>query len=277
MTVNKAKQPFRLSAAPAVEASGESRGCRVLAGASSRRAGSHAPGDLARADRDVPGAAASLQRPAEQRRHVPRRSRPRRSEARRSGNRGRQIQGPAARHSVGREGHHLAQGLPDDVGIGAVQGAGARLRRERDRTAARCGRGADREGHHRRACRRRQLVWRPDEESVGSGARLERIIRRSIVGDGRWLRRVRHRHRDERIDSQPVGALRTGRPSSDVRPRQPLRRDGAVVDAGSSRSDLPLRGRHRDRHAGDRQAGRPRHERRPTCRSTGTRRSTSRS
>ena len=41
------------------------------------------------------------------------------------------------------------KGYPDDVGIGAVQGAGARLRRQRDRTAARCGRGVDRQGHDR--------------------------------------------------------------------------------------------------------------------------------
>ena len=90
------------------------------------------------------------------------------------------------------------------------------------------------------------------EEPVGSDAGIERIIRRSVVGDRGRLRRVRHRHRDERIDSQPVGALRPGGAAADVRPRQPLRRDGAVVDAGSPRPDLPLRGRHRDRDAGDR-------------------------
>ena len=108
---------------------------------------------------------------------------------------------------------------------------------------------------------RRQLVWRADQEPVGSDAGLERIVRRAVVGDRGRLRRVRHRHRDERIDSQPVGALRPRRTASDVRPRQPLRRDGAVVDAGSSRPDLPLCGGHRDRDAGDREARRPRHER----------------
>ena len=93
------------------------------------------------------------------------------------------------------------------------------------------------------------------------GAGIERIVGGSVVGDRRRMRRLRHRHRDQRIDSEPVGALRARRPAADVRPHQPLRRDGAVVDAGSPRPDLPLRGGLRDRHAGDRQAGRPRHER----------------
>ena len=107
----------------------------------------------------------------------------------------------------------------------------------------------------------RQLVRRPDQEPVGSDAGLERIVGRPVVGDGGRLRRLRHRHRDERIDPQPGGALRPGRPAADVRPHQPLRRDGAVVDAGSARPDLPLRRGLRDRDAGDRQARRPRHER----------------
>ncbi len=124
MTVNKTRQPFRLSAAPAVKRPANLEDVafwpvRHLAELVRTRAG-----DLARADRDVSRAAASLQRHAEQRRHVPRRLRPRRSEARRRGNRRRQVQRPAARHSVGREGHHLGQGLQDDVGIAGVQGSG---------------------------------------------------------------------------------------------------------------------------------------------------------
>ena len=47
MTVNKAKQPFRMSVAPAVKRPGESRRRRVLAGAPPRRAGADAAGDLA--------------------------------------------------------------------------------------------------------------------------------------------------------------------------------------------------------------------------------------
>ncbi len=62
MTVNKKALPFVLSARAGGEAAGEPRRRRVLAGPPSRRAGAHAAGDLARADRDVSRAAASLQR-----------------------------------------------------------------------------------------------------------------------------------------------------------------------------------------------------------------------
>ena len=58
------------------EASRQSRGRRVLAGAPSRGAGAHEAGHVGRADRDVSRAAAPLQRQVEQRRHVPRRPRP---------------------------------------------------------------------------------------------------------------------------------------------------------------------------------------------------------
>ena len=194
------------------EASVESRRRRVLAAAQPRRAGSHQAGHLARVDRDVSGAAASLQPAAEQRRHVPRRLRPRRSEARRRRDRRGQVQGPAARHPVGREGHHLGEGLQDHVGIERVQGPGPRLRRVGGGAAARRGRGVDREGHHRRARRRRQLVRRADQEPVGSHAGVERIVGGTLVCHGRRMHRVRHRHRDERIDSESGRALRPGRP-----------------------------------------------------------------
>ena len=199
---------------------------------------------------------------AEQRRHVPRRLRARRGEARGRGDRGRQIQGAAARHSVGREGHHLGQGLQDHVGIAGVQGAVVRLRRQRRRDAARRRRRADREAHDRRARRaaingsaaRRRARGIPTQGSSGSSAGPSSATAAGCVG-------VRHRHRDERIDSEPRRALRPRRAAADVRPHQPLRRDGAVVDAGSPRPDLPLRRGLRHRHAGDREAGRPRHER----------------
>ena len=87
--------------------------------------------------------------------------------------------------------------------------------------------------------------WDPTQGSSGSSAGPSSATAAGCVAFGIGTR-------DERIDSQSGGALRPRRPASDVRPRQPLRRDGAVVDAGSSRPDLPLRRRHRDRHAGDR-------------------------
>ena len=96
---------------------------------------------------------------------------------------------------------------------------------------------------------------------VGSDAGIERIVGRPGLGHRRRVRRLRHRHRNQRIDPEPGGALRRRRPASDVRPHQPLRRDGAVVDAGSARTVLPPRRRLRRGDAGGRQARRPRHER----------------
>src|SRR2546430_13326807 len=51
--------------------------------------------------------------------------------------------------------------------------------------------------------------------------------------------------------SQSVRAMRARRTASDLWPHQPLRGDGAVVDAGSPRPDLPLRRGLRDCHAGE--------------------------
>ena len=153
------------------------------------------------------------------------------------------------------------KGYKTTWGTASLEGPGARLRRERGGDAARRRRRADREAHDRRARVGRQLVRRTDEEPVGSGGRIEWIVGRPVLGDRGRVRRLRHRHGDQRIDSHAVGAMRRHRTASDVRPHQPLRRDGALVDAGSARADLPLRRGLRHRHAGDREAGRTRHER----------------
>ncbi len=94
-----------------------------------------------------------------------------------------------------------------------------------------------------------------------SDAGIERVVGRPGLGHRGRVRRLRHRHRNERVDPEPGGALRRGRPAADLRPDQPLRRDGAVVDAGSARTVLPPRRRLRGGDAGGRQARRPRHER----------------
>ena len=65
----------------------------------------------------------------------------------------------------------------------------------------------------------RPVVRRPDQESVEHGARIERIVRRSGIGDRGRMRRVRDRNRDQRIDTQPVGPMRRYRPASDFRPQ----------------------------------------------------------
>ena len=71
-------------------------------------------------------------------------------------------------------------------------------------------------------------------------ARLERIIGGTGLGDGRRLRRLLDRHRDARLDHLADGRKRRRRPAPDLRPRQPLRRDGAVVDDGQDRPDVPV-------------------------------------
>ena len=142
----------------------ESRRGRVLARAAPRRVDQDEEGHVQRTDRDVSRPASPLQRHAEQRRHVPRRHRARAGEA--GGCRGRgEIPWSAARHSLGREGHHLGEGLQDDLGDRVAQGSSARLRRERRGDAARCRRGADRQADDRRTGGRRQLVRRADEVS----------------------------------------------------------------------------------------------------------------
>ncbi len=62
MTVNKTRQPFRLSAAPSVKRPANLEDVAFWPLRHLARADSHAPGDVARADRDVSRAAASLQR-----------------------------------------------------------------------------------------------------------------------------------------------------------------------------------------------------------------------
>ena len=86
--------------------------------------------------------------------------------------------------------------------------------------------------------------------------------------------RLRDRHRDARLDHLAVGRERRRRPASDLRPRQPLRRDGAQLDDGQDRPDVPLGRGLRAGVQRDLRAGRPRRHRRrcavrrgiPTCR-----------
>ncbi len=73
--------------------------------------------------------------------------------------------------------------------------------------------------------------------------------------------RIRHRLRNQRVDSEPFGALRRHRLASDIRAREPLWRDGAFVDAGSPGSAVPLCGGLRVGDERHRQTRQSRHER----------------
>ena len=60
----------------------------------------------------------------------------------------------------------------------------------------------------------------------------------------------------------PSSRQRRRRPAADVRPRQPLRRDGAVDHDGQGRTDVPLRRGHGDRAQRDLRSGQARRQRR---------------
>ena len=87
--------------------------------------------------------------------------------------------------------------------------------------------------------------------SSGSGS--------AVVGGARA---VRHRLGDVGLDPRPGGLLRHRRPPADLRPRQPPRGHGALLDARQARPARPHGGRLRPRarrHRGPRR-GRPDHD-----------------
>ena len=96
--------------------------------------------------------------------------------------------------------------------------------------------------------------WNLEQGSSGSSAGPA-----SATAGG--LRGVRHRDGDQRIDSESVGALRHQRIAADVRAREPLRRDGALLDAGPAGAAVPVRGGLRGGDERNRQARRARPER----------------
>ena len=88
------------------------------------------------------------------------------------------------------------------------------------------------------------MVPRADEEPVESGRsatrRVEWLVGRSRVGDCCRSGRFRDRHRDARIDHFAFSGERCRRPAPDLRARQPIRRDGAELDDGQDRPDVPV-------------------------------------
>ena len=154
--------------------------------------------------------------------------------------------GPLHGHSVRRQRSLLDERRAHHVGLDGFRESHHRRRRRGRRAAARRRRGADGEAGDGPVRARRPVVSRPHEQSVGHPARLERVVGRPGVGDRGGLRRVRHRHRDVGLDRVAGARVRTERAASDVRPREPLRRNGARVVAGSRRSDLPHDRRLRD-------------------------------
>ena len=157
----------------------------------------------------------------------------------RQGDPRRQVPRTAARHPLGRQGSLRDQGHPHDVGRGPVSESGLRLRRDDCRAAARRGRGARGQAVDGRAGAGGPLVPRTDADAVEPRERRQRIVRRPWGGDRRGPRRLFHRHRNARLNHLAVGGQRRHRTPADLRPREPSRRDGAQLDDGQDRADVP--------------------------------------
>jgi Asp-tRNA(Asn)/Glu-tRNA(Gln) amidotransferase A subunit family amidase len=76
--------------------------------------------------------------------------------------------------------------------------------------------------------------WNPEQGSSGSSAGPGAATAAGLVGFAHW-------HGDARLDRLALDAQRRDRPAPDVRPCQPARRDGAVVEHGQDRADVPQR------------------------------------
>ena len=80
--------------------------------------------------------------------------------------------------------------------------------------------------------------WNPD-------ARIERIVRRTGLGDVRRTCRLRDRHGNQRIDHVAGVDVRRRGSAADVRPREPVRLHDAAMDARQGRRARAIGGRRR--------------------------------
>ena len=127
------------------------------------------------------------------------------------------------------------------MGRGTLQGPVVRLRRIGRETSRRRRSHPHREADARRARAGGHLVRRTHSQSVGAGRGIEWIIGWSGVGDRRRMRRLRHRHRNERLDHVAVVDLRSLRSSPDLWSRRENGRNDARLDDGQDRPDHPER------------------------------------
>ena len=217
------------------------RGAGVSAGHAPGKARRDPPSKAVRADRAVSRAAAAVRPDAALRGQLHGGDGPPPGAAGRRGDRGGHLPRPAARDPVGRQGPARRARHSDDVGSLALPAADHRHRRHCVHAADRGGGDSRRQAVDGRPGVRRSLVRRPDAEPVEHGAGSERIVGRLGGGDRGGTGRVRDRDRDPRLDHLAVDAQRGHRAAPDVRPGEPLRRDGAGVDAGQDRPDVSLR------------------------------------
>ena len=212
------------------------------------------PDDVARDRAAVPHAHRHLRGPAARRDHrEPEGARGRRRARSRAGAGPRPR--PAARHSDRAQGQHPHDRHADDRRGAGVRRAGAAVRGDADEEPARRRRGDHRQDRHDRAG---QLRRRRHADQLQRRARLRLQPLRSAPRPAHHRRRpsgdadrrieLRHRHRGEllgrqrrhrnlRIDPEPVEPEHAGGDQADGRPDQPLRRDPDHRRSGHRRSD----------------------------------------
>jgi Amidase len=100
--------------------------------------------------------------------------------------------------------------------------------------------GAGRQADDGRAGLGRCMVRWADEKPLEARRGIERLLGRPCRGDGGRAGRLRDRHRDLGVDRLTRDALPRDRTAPDLRARQPPRRDGAELEHGQDRPDLPL-------------------------------------
>ena len=162
-------------------------------------------------------------------------------QGRRGGDYGRELPRSSSRDPVGRQGSAVHKGDPDHVGRHAIQGTDRRDRRGRCGAASGRGRGSGGQAVNRRARQRAALVRGDDPEPLGYGDRLERVFGRSRRRDRRRPGRIQHRFGNAWLHRFAQRYLRGDGSAANLRPREPLRRDGACLDHGQTGSDVPWR------------------------------------
>ena len=155
-------------------------------------------------------------------------------------------------------------GLPTTAGAVALEHSIATVGLDRRRPAA-VGRRRDprqdqpqrvRELHHQQQPERLLRPRRPGSERARRRPEPERLVVRLGHRGGRRPGGGHDRHRDLRLDRQPVGGAGDRRPAPDRRPRQPLRHRADRRLAGHRGAD-DAHGRRRRRRAGGDRGRRP--------------------
>ena len=176
---------------------------------------------------------------AQLRRHAHRGTRARAGRPGRQGDQGRAVPGPAARDPMGRQGSVREKGILTTWGAAPYKNqvfdydatVVERLREAGAVLVAKLSLGALAQGDN---------WFRGQTKNPWNGRGLERIVGRPGIGNRCRARRLLARDRDPRLDHFTVGRERRRRPESDLRTREPARRNGPQLDDGQDRADVPF-------------------------------------